>query len=212
MTKTEQSNETASKKSVQISAKHSPIQKRWRDLSSLEKLRAATRAAMAMGGHAVTVNLSPDLERILKPHPDPIRFLEKRVNKELTKAGMQGLPLLLALEATRTSTSRLHLHGLLIPENFPMHAVQAAMRKAAGFVCGRAGSRQFKAERLYDSDGWTNYIIRDFSITRKALQISVSRDLWWISHSMTKTAKAHHTSGFSSPAANLATSPSYRAS
>ena len=115
---------------VSISPKHSPIMKRWRDLTGREKMRSATQVAMNHGGYTANINLAPDLAASLTSHPDPIRFLYKRMNKELSLAGMKGLPVLLALELTRTSVLRLHLHGIFVPGQFPVSAVQQVFRKA----------------------------------------------------------------------------------
>ena len=200
------------KRTVSISPKHSPIIKRWRDLSSQEKMRAATIAAKNLNGHAVTLNLAPDVEEDLRSHPDPIRFLQKRMHKELALAGMQGLPILMALELTRTPLPRLHLHGVFVPGEFSVKAIQQVMRKAANYIPGCSGSRQFKSKPLYHADGWSRYMTMDFGFTRKMLQIADSRDLWWISHSMTRLAKDHHGEKRLGQAANLSTAPSSLAS
>ena len=196
------------KRSVSITQTHSPLMQRWRDLTGREKMRTATTAAMHQRGHAVTLNLAPDVEAYLRSHPDPVRFLQKRMNKELAMAGMKGLPILMALELSRTPVPRLHLHGIFVPGEFLVISIQKVMRKAANCIPGRSGSRQFKSKPLYHADGWTRYITMDFGFTRKKLQIADTRDLWWISHSMTCLAKDHHGEMRVGQAANLSTAPS----
>lgn len=176
-------------KSVTISPAFSPVMRPWVQLSKLERRKEVVRVAKLKGGKAVTINLGPKVEPLLSSRKEPARFLGKKMNEDLNRADLRGVPLMMMLEATHPA-GRLHLHGVYLDGGYPREQLHLAMRRGAGFIKGRSGSRQLYAESLYDADGWVKYIEKDARWTRRFLQAEVA--LSWVSRPMTQMARDHY--------------------
>lgn len=176
---------------VEISPKHSRSFVPWSRLTNREKNREIVRRAHEFRGRAVTLNLSPDFAKYLTGQEAPMRQVGKRMHAELKKLDLQGMPVFLILEATK-SDRRPHLHGVFISNGAPEREIQTAMRRAVGLVNGRSGSRQFFASSIYEPDGWANYLLKDSRFTRTLMSLSGERRLWWVSRSMTRLVRDHY--------------------
>lgn len=175
----------------EVSPRFSPYLKRWPDLQLREKHREIVRCAQRHNGHAVTLNLSPAYAQSLLGHANPMRKISKRFNAELVTLDLRELRAFLMLEATR-DTARPHLHGVVIVGSVSMSTIQHMFRNAVGLINGRSGSRQFKAKKLYASDGWVNYVYKDTSHTRRLLELCEDTRLCWVSRSMTQFVRSEY--------------------
>lgn len=182
-----------SRKNASASHAHTLIYRPWNRLDPTERNREIVRFAERHRGKAVTVNLKPEFEIHLRSQEDPMRTVSKRMNAELNRLDLRQLPVLMVLEATRPE-GRLHLHGVYLEAGYSTPRIQEAMRRAAGYVEGRRGSRQFKAKLVYAADGWKNYLTKDCSWTCRVLGVSSAERLWWVSHAMTCTVRNEYES------------------
>lgn len=175
--------------SVTISSACSPELRPWDRLSPSERRREIIRFAKEQGGQAVTINLGPKVQVSLLSRKEPTRFLAKRMIEQLNKLDLRRVPLMMVLEATR-KVGRLHLHGVYLDRGYSREQLHLAMRRAAGLIKGRPGSRQLDARLLYDADGWLNYIEKDAKWTSRFLQADAA--LCWVSRPMTQMAREHY--------------------
>lgn len=176
---------------VAVSASHSLRYLPWRDLTPAERRNEVVRYAAGHNGRAVTLNLHEDFEVLVSAKEDPMREIQKRMNRELKQVDLNQVPIMLVLEATRPDR-RLHLHGVFIASAFQLGTLQQSMRAAVGYVSGRSGSRQFHSKTLYDADGWWVYIRKDRGWTKKITGIASDDKLWWTSHSMTALVRENY--------------------
>lgn len=179
------------KNTVHISPSHSPVLKRWKDLSPTERHREIVRCAANYNGHAVSLNLSPSFQKYLRSSAEPMRQVGKRMNMELNSDGLSALPALMVLETTG-SALKTHLHGVFVADETSVPKIQRIMRRAGGYIRGKSGSRQFKAKSIYQPDGWTNYISKDCRMTRRLLALAPDDRLWWVSRAMTQLARDYY--------------------
>lgn len=170
------------------SVKSVSVLKRWKDLTPTERHREIVRYCTRHDGRALTLNLSSSFAKNVIVAENPMRQIGKRMNQHLRTADQTALPVMMVLEVTR-DTERPHLHGVFVSNGAPISIIQPLMRHAAGYIGGRSGSRQFKANELYNSDGWANYIEKDMRFTRKVLGLAKETRLYWISRAMTQLAR-----------------------
>lgn len=198
---------------VHISPPHSPVLKRWNDLTPLEKISELVRYAAQRNGYAITLKLLPSFQTYLNSTPRPMREVSKRINTELNATDLPRLPILLVLETTRHELNT-HLHGVVIPDGIPLPKIQQVLRNGVGYVQGHQGSRQFMAKKIYKPDGWTKYITMDFRFTRRLLSLPADARLVWVSRSLTQLARVHYERLRQSrvTTANLNTGPTARVS
>jgi len=180
-------------KNVTASPSHALTYRPWDRLDPTERNHEIIRYAERHRGKAVTVNLKPELDIHLRSQEHPMRAVSKRMNAELNRLDLRQLPALMVLEATRPE-GRLHLHGVYLEAGYSTPRIQEAMRRAAGYVEGRRGSRQFKAKLVYAADGWRNYLMKDCRWTCRVLGSSSDERLWWVSHSMTRIVRDEYES------------------
>ena len=196
-------------KSVSIQHYKSPAIKQWRNMTFTEKLTAELRSAEKRGGRAVTVNLSPPFEELLKKSKNPMRIVGKRMNKALNAHGIHELPILLLLEAAKDN-DRLHLHGVFIRGEHPMEVIKLALRKAVGLVPGRSGATQFHQCELYCFEAWATYITKAIRKTEKLLNSVPAKRLIWESQPILQLARKDHDAAFLAKAANVNCTPANR--
>lgn len=164
---------------------------RWKDLTLKQRLLEVIRYAYLSGGSAVTVNCSTEYESILLRSENPTRMVSKRINSFLNRVGVEDLPILMVLEVA-SDTKRLHMHGVFVPSEHDSNVIADCLRDAAGRISGKSGSRQYKGEKLFNAEGWFNYISRDMAKTRRYLELKRNNELVWVSHALTKPARAHY--------------------
>ncbi|OOY11641.1 hypothetical protein BMG00_11070 [Thioclava marina] len=190
-----------------ISSVRSPVLRPWKKLSSEERRREIFRFAQFNRGLAITLNLAPDFEALLKRKQQPMREVSKRFNAQLNSKDLRQLPATFVLEATR-DTDRLHLHGIYIDGSIPRKSVAEAMRRAVGYVGGRRGARQFKSKLVYEGNGWKGYLSKDLAFTARLLALMSENQLWWTSRAMTQLVRADYESRrLGQHPANLSTAP-----
>lgn len=182
------------RKKATVTRAYSRTFRPWKELTLQERIREVVMHADHQKGHAVTLNFSVQFEEYVRAHHHPMRQIQKRINRELSKVNLQRLPLLLVLE-TADGTERPHLHGVFIPSEADVDLVKYAMRRAVGYVESYAGSRQIKLRSLFDPPiGWANYFTENFRQTRKALKVNRNEELVWVSHTITRAAREHYES------------------
>lgn len=179
------------KKNISVSLSHGFSYLPWDSLARAERIREIVRYAQRHCGRAVTVNLKPEMELQLHQQEQPMRTVSKRMNTELNRLDLRQLPVLMVLEATRPD-GRLHLHGVYLEAGYSNHRIQQAMRRAAGYIEGRRGSRQFNSKPVYAADGWMNYISKDCRWTQRNLRSASEERLWWVSHPMTRIVREEY--------------------
>lgn len=166
---------------------------RWKDLSFKQRILEIIRYAFYAGGTAVSVNFSQKYEEALLRSENPMRMVSKRINDFLNRAGLKEFQILMVLEVA-SDTNRLHMHGVFIAGEHDSAGIAESLRNAAGRIPGKAGSRQYKEDKLFHAEGWFKYISRDMRKTRKFLQLKEKRKLVWVSHALTKPAMNHYES------------------
>ncbi|WP_417271117.1 hypothetical protein [Celeribacter sp.] len=166
--------------------------KPWKKLTSQQKLHEAVNCAHQKNGWTVNLNFSKETEAMLKASSDPMRTFSKRFNKQLHEKGLENIPILLALEATRPG-KRLHAHGIIICNENELQKISNVLRQAGGFIQNKYKARQLKMDRIYDAFGWAEYISKSFYSTRKLLGLTSKRKLWWMSRPLTQLAREAHT-------------------
>ncbi|WP_417589145.1 hypothetical protein [Pararhodobacter oceanensis] len=176
------------KKSFEIDAKTSPVLPQWRRLTKEEKAKVFVNYAANNGGRAITLKLSQNRARYVNGHDKPMRQISKRMNKELRAVDLCWLPIFLILEVEKNNIVP-HLHGVYVGNGVQKDTVQAAMRRAAGYVQGRSGSRQYMERQIYDAEGWSKYILKDCTTTRRLLRVADESSLYWVSRTMTQLAR-----------------------
>jgi hypothetical protein len=142
-------------------AKAEPLLTRpWRKLWLHQKLARAFVAADEAGGISFTLNLSEELQDTLAGVLDPCRLMSHYINRELKKVA--GAPVPYAFRFEVSPSSRLHLHGVLVPASFDkdhVSAIDSALGRAGGKL--KADSLRINTQSylgtLYDGLGWFAY-------------------------------------------------------
>lgn len=174
---------------VSVSIPHSCVLQVWDRLSERDRRLEVIKFVQRQQGQAVTLNLSADIETALRSSKRPTRYISKRINHALNTVDLRGLPIMMVIEATRPE-GRLHLHGVYIPGSYPKSSIHEALRRAAGYIEGRAGSRQVKSKTVHAAAGWHTYIHKDAAWTRRVL--STNEPLSWVAHPMTQLVRQEY--------------------
>ena len=164
---------------------------RWRALNSAQQYIVAARVPDAT---ALTLNLSPAVEKVARAHADSLAYVVKRVNRYLAAAGLSRTPYALTLEIS--PNNRLHLHGVILVADVDPKNLKRALMKAGGKIAGRAGSRQMKLEPITNPDGWACYTGKDRKLTAKIIP---GRRLVSLSQAMSRIARQHHEASLPAP-------------
>ena len=134
----------------------------WRDTSDILRCHYAHEAILRLGQvHTFTLNLRPDMEAKARAKSNPIAWLQKRIDRELSNALNRPVQFILTIE--EDDKRRLHCHGEFQVNQEEVKAARAALRKAGG-AWKTARQHQTKTEPDPD-DGWTGYISKDFWMT-----------------------------------------------
>jgi pterin-4a-carbinolamine dehydratase len=145
----------------------SHLKRRWRDLTSDERLKRAFQFAEASDGLAFTLNLSPAVESKAEAHPDPAGYLKVRLNRQLRKHGLGALPFGFVLEISKPG--KLHAHGIIVPTDNAQQAIKNLLRDAGGQVLNAQRARQLHTKQLYAGVGYLGYIIKGRKKTTELL-------------------------------------------
>lgn len=175
-------------KQTHISPRFSPILPPWKRLNRMAKIKEAISYAGAQGGFTINLNFSQRVQDLLITQKNPMQTIRKRMHEELRAMDIHHLPLVLVLEATRPA-GKLHLHGVIIPRGCSEERIQKAMRRAAGYVSGHSGSTQFYSTEITDASGWYVYLRKDKAHTRRLMNLTSEKPLWFISRSMTQAVR-----------------------
>jgi hypothetical protein len=134
----------------------------WRDTSDILRCHYAHEAILRLGRvHTFTLRLSDDMEARARTQSNPIAWLQKRIDRELSNALDRPVQFILTIE--EDDKRRLHCHGEFQVDQQEVKAAREALRKAGG-VWKKAPQHQTKTEPDPD-DGWTGYISKDFWMT-----------------------------------------------
>ena len=101
------------------------------------------------------------MEAKARVQSNPISWLQKRIDRELSNALDRPVQFILTIE--EDDKRRLHCHGEFQVDQQEVKAAREALRKAGG-VWKKAPQHQTKTEPDPD-DGWTGYISKDFWMT-----------------------------------------------
>ncbi|ESX86942.1 hypothetical protein [Mesorhizobium sp. LSHC412B00] len=130
----------------------------WRDLSDVYRLEWFHHALRHTGPvHAFTLNLSPDIDRLARTKPSAVKWLSRRIARQLRLALGMPIDFWFAVEVTETGQPRrLHCHGEL--QIAPGDSVCA--RKALRIAGGEwDDARQFQADTIPNPDVvWSHYV------------------------------------------------------
>lgn len=141
---------------------------RWKVASAEERFHYAGHATEQAKGQTFSLNLSDAVQKKLRRHSNPLRAFTDRVNRELKKQGLSGMPYALALEDS--TNEKLHVHGFFVPPEQTLDAVRRAMRAAGGVIPGKASGTQFRPRRMTGGGGWAFYCRKDQERTQRVLR------------------------------------------
>jgi hypothetical protein len=131
----------------------------WRDTSDILRCHYAHEALRQLGPvYTITLRLRDDMEASARAQPNPLAWLQKRVDRELSKAMNRPVEFFLTIE--EDGKRRLHSHGEFQVSAEEVSAARKALRKAGG-EWKVAKQHQTKTEPDPD-DGWAGYISKDF--------------------------------------------------
>lgn len=165
----------------------------WSRMPEAARLHAAAVYCEDVGGMAVSLNLHPKTAARWTSgavKTEITRLFRDGLNRRLEKAGIKGLPFMLAFELS--PLGRLHLHGVIDTHDRnkqEIDAIKLALRQAAGRIEGKAAGRQLQLDEITDGAGWATYIGK----ARK--QVLAQLDLKGVcvtSQSMSRLAGNHH--------------------
>ncbi|MER9763706.1 hypothetical protein [Mesorhizobium sp. M0138] len=130
----------------------------WRDLSDVYRLEWFHHALRHTGPvHAFTLNLSPEIDQLTRAKPSAVKWLSRRIARQLKLALERPIDFWFAVEVTETGQPRrLHCHGEL--QIAPGDSVCA--RKALRIAGGEwDDARQFQADTIPAPDVvWSHYV------------------------------------------------------
>jgi hypothetical protein len=131
----------------------------WRDTSDILRCHYAHEALRRLGSvYTITLRLRDDMEARARAQSNPLAWLQKRVDRELSNALKRPVQFFLTIE--EDGKRRLHCHGEFQVSAEEASAARAALRKAGG-EWKVAKQHQTKTEPDPD-DGWSGYISKDF--------------------------------------------------
>jgi hypothetical protein len=134
----------------------------WRDTSDILRCQYAHEAILRLGRvHTFTLRLRDDMEARARAQSNPIAWLQKRIDRELSNALNRPVQFILTIE--EDDKRGLHCHGEFQVDQQEVKAAREALRKAGG---AWKTTRQHQAKTEPDpDDGWTGYISKDFWMT-----------------------------------------------
>lgn len=131
----------------------------WRDTSDILRCHYGHVALAACGlVHTFTLRLRHDIEARARAKPNPMPWLQKRIDRELHNALNRPVEFILTLE--EDDKRQLHCHGELQIDQVEAATARAALRRAGGLW---RTTRQHQVKTVANpNDGWTGYISKDF--------------------------------------------------
>ena len=131
----------------------------WRDTSDILRCHFAHETLPQLGPvYTITLRLRDDMEAKARAQPNPLAWLQKRVDRQLSNALDRPVQFFLTIE--EDGKRRLHCHGEFQVSADEVSAARAALRKAGG-EWKVAKQHQAKTEPDPD-DGWAGYVSKDF--------------------------------------------------
>ncbi|GLQ82008.1 hypothetical protein GCM10007881_55290 [Mesorhizobium huakuii] len=130
----------------------------WRDLSDLSTLEWFHHSLRHTGPvHSFTLNLSPDIDRLARTKRSAVKWLSRRIDRQLKLALGRPIDFWFAVELTQEGQPRrLHCHGELQIASSDSLCVRKALRIAGGEW---EEARQFQAHtRPAPNVGWSHYV------------------------------------------------------
>jgi hypothetical protein len=160
-------------------------------MTLLQHVQEGVCQAYRNNGRTIDLNLSPQFEEYVRTHRKPMLAVRKRIHRELSRLNLSRMPMLLVLETT-DDAARPHLHGVFILGGADLAAVKHALRRAVGWIEGKAGSRQIKSVQINQPTGWADYICKNLRQTGKNLLVESERELVWMSQSLSQAARERY--------------------
>jgi hypothetical protein len=130
----------------------------WRDTSDYLRCHYAHHALRQLGQvHTINLRLRDDIEALARARPNPLAWLQKRVDRELFNALERPVEFFLTIEE---DAKRWHCHGEFQVNSEDIKLARRALRKAGGKW---KVTPQFQAKTQPDpDDGWSCYVSKDF--------------------------------------------------
>lgn len=136
----------------------------WSRAEQFDRLGAAYEFIHAKGGKVFTLRLNGDALIQVSGSADPVRTMTRRLRRGFARAGVPMPPIAFSLEVSPDERNQLHLHGALVLGDLLPSEVKRVLREAAGYIVGRAGSRQVKLTNFDLASGgpvgWAYYTKR----------------------------------------------------
>jgi hypothetical protein len=169
----------------------------WSKLTGQEQATITEYAAEDASALRFSLNLHPAEEKRLlavgRAGKDITRLVSDKLNRVLRKHGLASLPFLFTLETlVGAGTHRLHLHGVMIPEQGTpayLGRLRDAFTRAAGKIPGREGATQFRLQEFRAGCGWFSYGSKEADLARDHLGVE---KLDYTSQPMTRIARDFH--------------------
>ncbi len=140
---------------VRIKNAHAYLNKRWRDLSKVEKCQRGFQYAAETEGIALSLNFSDMIETRAQEHEDPAAYMSDRVATKLRKHGLAGLPFAFVLEFSKEG--KFHAHGVIVPMGKSLPTIKKVFREAGGRDLEKGVARQLMTKPLFGGQGFHRY-------------------------------------------------------
>ena len=149
------------KRSTRTATSSIPV---WSRAEQFDRLGAAYEFIHARGGKVFTLRLNGSALMQVTGSVDPVRTMARRLQRAFARAGVPMPPIAFSIEVTPDERNQLHLHGALVLGDLLPSDVKRVLREAAGYIAGRAGSRQVKLTNFDLASGgpvgWAYYTKR----------------------------------------------------
>jgi hypothetical protein len=131
----------------------------WRDTSDILRCHYAHEALRRLGPvYTITLRLRDDMEAKARTQPNPLVWIQKRIDHELFTALDRPVEFFLTIE--EDGKRRLHCHGEFQVSAQEVGFARKALRKAGGEW---KVAKQHQTKTAPDpDDGWSGYISKDF--------------------------------------------------
>ncbi|WP_172122496.1 hypothetical protein [Devosia sp. 919] len=162
----------------------------WERADHFDRLAEAYEVIGSKGGRVFTLRLDKDALVAVTGSKDPVRVMSRRIQRAFKRAKLAVPYFAFSLEVTPDDRDELHLHGAIVLGTISPSVVKNVLRSAAGYIPGRAGSRQVQLKN-FDLEaggpaGWANYVKKGATRTSRVIE---QERLTYIDQSLRQLAK-----------------------